>query len=221
MNLPIANRNDAGKALAIQLMELDGRENSLVLALPRGGVPVAFEIALALEAELDVLIVRKLGIPIRPEVAMGAIASGGVQFLNKELIAYNQINPIAIENVLQEETTELRRRERVYRGERSEPQVKGRCVVLVDDGLATGASMRVAIDAVKQRGAEQIVIAVPVGPLATLEQIQQKVDGIVYLATPEPFHAVSKWYREFPQVNDSEVKSLLQKAWARDLKPAI
>jgi putative phosphoribosyl transferase len=221
MNIPITNRNDAGKALAMQLIELDRRDNLLVLALPRGGVPVAYEIAVALDAELDVLIVRKLGMPMRPEVAMGAIASGGVQFINKELIAYNQINPTAIDNVLREETAELIRRERVYRGSRNDPLIKGRAVVLVDDGLATGASMRVAIDAVKQRGAERIVVAVPVGPLHTLEQLQQLVDGVVCLATPEPFLAVSKWYRDFPQVSDDEVKTLLAKAWARGVKRAI
>ena len=221
MNIPITNRSDAGKALAMQLIELDPRDNLLVLALPRGGVPVAYEIAVVLEAELDVLIVRKLGMPMRPEVAMGAIGSGGVQFINKELIAYNHISPAAIDNVLREETAELIRRERVYRGSHNDPLIKGRSVVLVDDGLATGASMRVAIDAVKQRGAARIVIAVPVGPLHTLEQLQQLVDGVVCLATPEPFFAVSKWYREFPQVSDGEVKTLLERAWLRELKSAV
>lgn len=221
MNIPITNRSDAGKALAMQLIELDPRDNLLVLALPRGGVPVAYEIAVILEAELDVLIVRKLGMPMRPEVAMGAIASGGVQFINKELIAYNQISPAAIDNVLREETAELIRREHAYRGSRKDPLINGRSVVLVDDGLATGASMRVAIDAVKQRGAARIVIAVPVGPLHTLEQLQQLVDGVVCLATPEPFFAVSKWYREFPQVSDGEVKTLLERAWSRELKRAV
>lgn len=218
ISIPIPDRAAAGRALAAQLLEHNYRHNLLVLALPRGGVPVAYEIAIALDAELDVLIVRKLGMPGQREVAMGAIASGGQQFLNEELISSYRIAESDIAEIVREESAELARRERSYRGTRSEPVFRRRTVVLVDDGLATGASMRVAVNAVKQRGAERIVIAVPVAAVQPLDNLKQMVDGVMCLATPIPFFSVGQWYEQFSQVSDSEVKTLLKQAWARDLR---
>jgi predicted phosphoribosyltransferase len=218
MDLIVPNRSAAGRALASQLPDVGHHDDLLILALPRGGVPVAYEIATFLDAELDVLFVRKLGMPGEREVAMGAIASGGIQFLNEELIAAHQISSRQIADIVREERAELQRRERSYRGARGEPVIKGKVVVLVDDGLATGASMRVAVDAVRQRGAARIIVAVPVASVRPIDHLKQFVDDVVCLVTPVPFFSVSQWYREFPQVSDEEVKSLLELAWARNLK---
>ena len=185
-----------------------------MLALPRGGVPVAFEVARALGAPLDVLIVRKLGVPDQPELAMGAIASGGVRVLNEELLQYYPIPAEVIEWVAAREQTELERRERSYRGERPAPEVQGRTVILVDDGVATGTTMRSAVEALKKQQAASVVIAVPVAPEAVSAEFQRLKDHVFFtcLATPEPFYAVGLWYEDFDQTTDAEVRDLLERA---------
>lgn len=182
--------------------------------LPRGGVPVAFEVATALKVPLDVLIVRKLGVPDQPELAMGAIASGGVRVLNEELLRYYPIPDILIESVVAREQKELERRERIYRGARPAPDVRGRTVILVDDGIATGTTMRSAVEALKKIGAAGVVIAVPVAPESVCDEFQRLRDHVIFtcLATPEMFFAISLWYEDFPQTTDEEVCDLLRRA---------
>lgn len=211
--LPFANRSEAGKCLARALNAYAGRKDILVLALPRGGVPVALEIAKALGAELDVIVVRKLGVPYQEELAMGAIASGGAKVLNEDVISSLGLSEETIEAVVRKETQELSRRERLFRGERPFPEVKGRTVILVDDGLATGATMRAAVAALRQLQPEAIVVAVPVAPPDTVAKLRQEVDDLICLATPENFYAVGQWYVDFSQVSDEEVRQWLAKAW--------
>ncbi|MFN3920451.1 MAG: phosphoribosyltransferase [Methylohalobius sp.] len=211
--LPFANRSEAGKCLAQALNAYAGRKDILVLALPRGGVPVALEIAKALGAELDVIVVRKLGVPYQEELAMGAIASGGAKVLNEDVISSLGLSEETIEAVVRKEAQELSRRERLFRGERPFPEVKGRTVILVDDGLATGATMRAAVAALRQLQPEAIVIAVPVAPIDTVAKLRQEVEDLVCLATPENFYAVGQWYVDFSQLGDEEVRQLLAKAW--------
>lgn len=211
--LPFANRSEAGKCLARALNAYAGRKDILVLALPRGGVPVALEIAKALGAELDVIVVRKLGVPYQEELAMGAIASGGAKVLNEDVISSLGLSEETIEAVVRKEAQELSRRERLFRGERPFPEVKGRTVILVDDGLATGATMRAAVAALRQLQPAAIVVAVPVAPLDTVAKLRQEVDDLICLATPENFYAVGQWYVDFSQVSDEEVRQLLAKAW--------
>jgi len=209
MQLPIPDRQTAGKALAEALQHYAGRDDLLVLALPRGGVPVAAEIARALHAPLDLMLVRKLGVPGYPELAMGAIASGGVRVMNEDVVAGSGVDEAAIEQVVAAESRELERRARAYRGDRPPPQLEGRCVILVDDGLATGATMRAAIDAVRARQPNCIVVAVPVAPPGTIEALRPLVDEVVCLFTPPNFMAIGQWYRDFSQVSDQEVRELL------------
>jgi putative phosphoribosyl transferase len=192
-----------------------------VLALPRGGVPVAFEVARALNVPLDVLIVRKLGTPDQPELAMGAIASGGVRVLNEELLRYYPIPGDVIESISAREQQELERRERIYRGDRSAPDVWGCTVILMDDGIATGTTMRSAVEALKKLGAASVVIAVPVAPESVCEEFQRLRDHVVFtcLATPEMLFAISYWYEDFPQTTDEEVCDLLERA-AEELSTA-
>ncbi len=209
MEPPIFDRHAAGEQLADALRRYAGRDDLIVLALPRGGVPVAAGIARALDAPLDVLLVRKLGLPGHPELAMGAIASGGVQVMNDQLVRYAGVGEEAVNAVLEEESRELERRERAYRGSRPWPELKGRCVILVDDGLATGATMRAAVDAVRGQGAEQIVVAVPVAPPETVAELEPLVDDVVCPLQPESFMAIGQWYRDFHQVSDAEVKAAL------------
>ncbi len=210
MKLPIPDRRAAGRALAEALDRYAGRKDVIVLALPRGGVPVAAEIARGLDVPLDVMLVRKLGAPWQPELAMGAIASGGVRVMNDEVVRGMGISPEAIEQVAQEELKELERRERAYRGNRPWPDLTDKTVILVDDGLATGATMHAAIDAVRAQNPAQIVVAVPVAPPDTVRALEPLVDEVVCLFQPEPFMAIGQWYQDFSQLTDAEVQALLE-----------
>ncbi|HET7321138.1 MAG TPA: phosphoribosyltransferase [Longimicrobiaceae bacterium] len=206
------DRKQAGRRLAADLAPYAGRPNLLVLALPRGGVPVAFEVARELDAPLDVFLVRKLGVPGHEELAMGAIASGGIRVLNPEVLQMIHVPEEAIDAVAEREERELERREREYRGDRPEPKIRGRTVILVDDGLATGSTMRAAVAALRAEYPERLVVAVPVAAPETCEALGREVDDIVCAITPEPFHAVGLWYEDFSQTTDEEVRSLLEQA---------
>ncbi|WP_227370232.1 phosphoribosyltransferase [Halomonas sp. M20] len=208
--LPFANRLAAGRALAKRLFAYAGSE-TLVLGLPRGGVPVAAEVARELKAPLDVMVVRKLGVPGHEEFAMGAIASGDVTVLDEALVKRLSIDEQRLQAVIDKERRELNRREASYRGERPYPDLEGRQIILVDDGIATGASMRAAIQAVRRLGAKRLVLAVPVAPQETLEQLAGEVDEVVCVATPDHFHAVGQWYIDFGQTTDAEVHECLEK----------
>lgn len=210
IRLPYADRRSAGRALASQLAGYRGRADVSVLALPRGGVAVGFEVAQALQAPLDVFIVRKLGLPGHEEFAMGAIASGGVRVLNP--MPGLEVPPRALEAVVSREQAELARREQLYRGGRAPLQLEGRTVVVVDDGLATGSTMRAAVLAIRQQRPARLVIAVPVGAADTVRRLRAEADEVVCPAMPEPFHAVGLWYRDFPQATDEEVRQLLAQA---------
>ncbi len=203
-----ANRSDAGKQLAAKLFAYRGPDTR-VLALPRGGVPVAHEVAQALGAPLDVFIVRKLGAPGREELAIGAIASGGVKVLNRETIDELGVSEAAIADVVLREETELRRREELYRGGLPAQDVSGRTVLLIDDGLATGASMYAAILALRARSPAKIIVAVPVAPADTVMQLQPYADDVVVIAMPRPFRGVGAWYADFTQTTDEEVREML------------
>lgn len=209
-NRPFANRREAGAELASKLQQYAGRSDVVVLALPRGGVPVAFEVAEALEAALDVFLVRKLGTPHHRELAMGAIASGGIRVLNEDVVRAYDIPDDAIDAVTREEQAELERREREYRQGRALPDLRGRVVILVDDGLATGSTMRAAVEAVRQHHPARVVVAVPVGAPSTCQEFADVTDETVCARTPEPFWAVGQWYREFSPTTDEEVRTLLQ-----------
>ncbi len=204
------NRSDAGARLAAKVKAAGYGPDVLVLGLPRGGVPVAFEVAATLGAPLDVFIVRKLGVPGREELAMGAIASGGVRVLNEDIIDSLRISEKDIARVAEREGLELERRERLYRGERSFPELAGRTVILVDDGLATGASMKAAVAALRQREPARTVVAVPVAAPEVCAEFRREVDEIICLETPQPFYGVGMWYDAFPQTGDEEVRELLE-----------
>ncbi|MBD2361300.1 phosphoribosyltransferase [Anabaena minutissima FACHB-250] len=206
------DRTAAGQVLASKLADYANCPDVLVLALPRGGVPVAFEIAQALNAPLDVLVVRKLGVPDNPELAMGAIASGGVRIINQQVVNDINISEEVIARVAAQEQRELERRESMYRGDEPFPELTGRKVILVDDGLATGATMWAAVIAVRQKNPQEIVIAVPVAALETYQQLQTKVEKILCITTPSQFYSVGMWYEDFPQTTDAEVRELLKKA---------
>lgn len=218
VRLPFADRREAGRVLAESLSHLQGHEDLLVLALPRGGVAVGYEVARALHAELDVFIVRKLGHPGHEEYAMGAIASGGVQVMNDEADRY--VDERELRDVVARERAELVRRESLYRGSRTPVAIEGRTVVVVDDGLATGATMRAAVAAIRQLHPHWLVAAVPVGAAETCELLRRDADEVVCAATPYPFRAVGIWYREFPQSTDEEVKHLLAQAAREHAQPA-
>jgi predicted phosphoribosyltransferase len=203
------DRADAGRQLAAQLTEFAGRPDVIVLGLPRGGIPVAHEVAARLEVPLDVFLVRKLGVPGRPELAMGAIAAGGVEVLSAELIRDLGVPPALVEEVAVRERVELERRHVLYRGGRPPAVVRDRTVLLVDDGLATGSTMHAAIVALRQRAPARIVVAVPVGARESCEQLRRIADQVVCLSTPEPFDAVGRFYDEFSQTRDEEVIRLL------------
>jgi putative phosphoribosyl transferase len=205
------DRRDAGRRLAGELMQYAGDPDVLVLALPRGGVPVAYEVAQALSAPLDVFIVRKLGVPGHEELAMGAIASGGIRVLNDEVIDALRIDEEILDAVATREARAVLERERDYRGERPRPKVKGRIVILVDDGLATGASMRAAIQALRAEEPRRLVVAVPVAPPQACEAIRAVVDEIVCALTPATFYGVGMWYEDFSQTTDDEVRELLSR----------
>jgi putative phosphoribosyl transferase len=206
------DRTEAGRQLAERLTAYADRPDVLVLALPRGGVPVAYEVARALRAPLDVFLVRKLGVPGYEELAMGAVATGGVRVLNDQIVAGLRIPDHVIEAVAEAEQQELARRERVYRGDRPPPDVRHRTVILVDDGLATGATMQAAIKALRALPPARIVVAVPTGSPETCEQLKAQADDVICAITPEPFHAVGLWYEDFTQTTDEEVRDLLARA---------
>jgi predicted phosphoribosyltransferase len=206
------DRRDAGRVLAGRLDRYRGRADVLVLGLPRGGVPVAYEVAVALSAPLDVFLVRKLGVPGQEELALGAIASGGVVVLNEDVVRALDIAPEVVHRVAVDEGRELIRREQAYRQGRPAPEVTGRTVLLVDDGLATGASMRAAVQAVRELGPGQVVVAVPAAPAPTCRELAALVDDVVCASTPAAFSAVSAAYWDFAQTTDDEVQELLRAA---------
>jgi putative phosphoribosyl transferase len=208
------DRTDAGRALAAELAGYRGAPGVLVLALPRGGVPVAYEVARALGAPLEVFLVRKLGVPGHEELALGAIATGGVRVLNDHVVRGARVSPEQIEAVAAREQAELERREREYRGGRPPPEIRGRVVILVDDGLATGATMRAAAEAVTRQEPARVVIAVPVAAAETCRELSRQVDEVVCAETPEPFWGVGMWYQDFGQTTDEEVRALLRQASA-------
>src|SRR5438034_10406911 len=209
---PIRDRTEAGRLLAAKLTAYANRPDVIVLALPRGGVPVAYEVARALNAPLDVFLVRKLGVPGYEELAMGAIATGGVRVLNDQLVGGLRIPDYIVDEVAASEQQELAWRERLYRGDRPAPDVRGRTVILVDDGLATGATMLAAVKALRQQQPARIVVAVPTASPETCEQLRAEVDDIICAITPEPFHAVGLWYEDFSQTKDEEVRDLLARS---------
>jgi len=206
------DRTEAGRLLAGKLMKYANRPDVLVLALPRGGVPVAYEAARALHAPLDVFLVRKLGLPGHEELAMGAIATGGVRVLNEDVVRGLGIPGEVIDAVAAEEQEEMGRRERAYRGGRPAPEVRGRTVILIDDGLATGSTMRAAVAALRRQGPARIVVAVPVGAVETCAEFQDEADEAICARTPEPFRAVGLWYDDFSQTTDEEVHDLLERS---------
>ena len=203
------DRADAGRVLAGLLDGYRGTAGLLVLGLPRGGVPVAAEVAAALGAPLDVFLVRKLGVPGHEELAMGAIASGGVRVLNRDVVEGLGIPPAVVETVTAREGEELDRRERLYRSGRPAPDVAGRVVIVVDDGLATGSTMRAAVTALRLAGAGRVVVAVPVGAVSTCEDLRDDADEVVCARTPSPFRAVGEWYQDFAPTGDDQIRAAL------------
>ena len=214
MNRLFRDRVDAGQLLAARLTRYANREDVLVLGLPRGGVPVAFEVATKLNAPLDVFVVRKLGVPGYEELAMGAIAGGGVRVFNTDVVRIYRIPGSVIDQVAAVQQRELERREQTYRGHSKPPEIRGKIVILVDDGIATGSTMRAAIHAVRSQSPARLIVAVPVAP-ASQTCLADDVDEWVILMTPENFHAVGQWYTEFDQTSDEEVTQLLAKATAQ------
>jgi predicted phosphoribosyltransferase len=212
MEYPFRNRTEAGRVLADELKRYANRDDVIVLALPRGGVPVAFEVAHALRAPLDVFVVRKLGVPGHEELAMGAIASGGVLVIEPSVVEDLSIPMEVVLDVAAREEQERLRREREYRGDRPAPDVRGRMVILVDDGLATGSTMRAAVAALRKLQPAKIVVAVPVAVRSTCEELAEEVDEVVCARTPEPFYGVGEWYADFSQTTDEEVRELLARA---------
>ena len=215
MERAFPNRAEAGRQLAEKLVDYAGRDDVIVLGLPRGGVPVAYEVAQRLGVPLDVFVVRKLGVPGFEELALGAIASGGVRVLNEDVMRSLPNADQLIESVTEKETVELERREGAYRDGRPAPELRDRVVILVDDGLATGATMRAAVAALRRRGVAKIVVAVPVGAPDTCREFEDEVDEIVCGAVPEFFQAVGQYYEDFSQTSDEEVRELLLRAAQR------
>jgi putative phosphoribosyl transferase len=207
--VPFRNRSAAGRALAARLTKYANRPDALVLALPRGGVPVAYEVAAALNVPLDVFLVRKLGVPGQEELAMGAIASGGTRVMNEDVVRFLHLDERHIASVVAREQQEIERRERAYRDGRPPLDLRDRSVIVIDDGLATGATMRAAARAIRAQGPAEVVIAVPVAARETCEDLRNEVDEIVCATTPDPFHAVGLWYQDFDQTTDDEVRALL------------
>jgi len=214
MIAPFANRTDAGRRLGKELQQYAHRSDVIVLALPRGGVPIGYEVAKALGAPLDVFVVRKIGLPWQEELAMGAVASGGVRVFDRNLIRVAHVSDADVERITNEEERELERRERLYRGDRPFPEVAGKIVILVDDGLATGASMRAAVAALREDKPARIVVAVPVAAPETCDAFRSIADEIICAETPEPFQAVGMWYDDFSQTTDDDVRDLLARGTA-------
>ena len=212
----LPNRAEAGRRLVEPLLKYANRPDVIILALPRGGVPVAYEVATALNVRLDLMLVRKLGAPSHPEYAMGAIASGGVQILNDDALRAHPIDRASFDAVVARETQELSRREKVYRGNRPPPQLKDQVVILIDDGLATGSSMMAAVHAVRRQAPERIVVAVPVAPRETVEDLCMQVDEVICPLIPEWMMSIGYWYLDFSQTSDEEVIDLMQRAWKRE-----
>ena len=213
--IPYKDRFDAGRRLASMLSAYAQRPDLVVLALPRGGVPVGFEVAMALGAPLDVFVVRKLGVPGHEELAMGAIASGGVRVVDRNVMQLADVGEAELQRVTAIEQRELERRERQYRGDRAFPDLRTKVVILTDDGLATGSTMRAAGAALRQEGPSKVVVAVPVAAPDVCESFRSVADEIVCAATPTPFHAVGLWYEDFTQTSDDEVRDLLERAQRR------
>jgi putative phosphoribosyl transferase len=209
------NRIEAGKALSQRVAQSIRDRNALVLGLPRGGVPVAFEVAVALKAELDIFIVRKLGLPGQEELAIGAIASGGVRVVNEALIAELQLSPSLVDGLAEREQEELERREQLFRGGRPRVPVAGRTVIIVDDGIATGASMKAAAQALRIQGPRRIVVAVPIAAQQSCNEFRMEVDEVICLHTPALLVGVGMWYRDFSQTSDQEVQLWLEEAARR------
>jgi len=210
MTVPFRDRTEAGELLASKLLRYAGRPDVQVLALPRGGVPVALEVAKALKAPLDVFVVRKLGVPGHEELAMGALATGGVRVLNRDVVESLRIPRALIDAVSAQELQELSRRERLYRDDRPPPQIRNHTVILVDDGLATGSTMRAAVEALRKLHPSRIIVAVPTAAPSTCDEFRSEVDELVCAETPQPFYAVGAWYEDFSQVSDDQVRKILE-----------
>jgi putative phosphoribosyl transferase len=213
------NRTEAGRVLAQSLAAYADREDVVVLALPRGGVPVGYEVAQALDAPLDVFLVRKLGVPGREELALGAVASGGIYVLNEDVIEALGISRETISEIAGQQKRELEQRERAYRDDRPPPAVAGQVVILVDDGLATGSTMRAALAALRRQSPAKVIVAVPVGAPETCAEFQHEADETICVRTPDPFWSVGTWYRDFSQTTDREVHQLLARAAQRHREP--
>lgn len=214
------DRKEAGHLLARKLAKYATRKDVLILALPRGGVPVGFEVATALNVPLEILVVRKLGVPGQEELAMGAIATGGIRVLNQEVISQCGISDHEIKAVSAREQSELRRRERAYRGDAAPPKISGHTIILIDDGIATGSTMRAAIAALRQQCPSKLIIAVPTAPLSSCEELRTIADEVVAVMVPEHFYAVGLWYATFSQTSDEEVRQLFELSSHRQHKMA-
>jgi putative phosphoribosyl transferase len=215
------NRVHAGRLLAARLMEYAKRDDVIVLALPRGGVPVAFEIAVALEVPLDVFLVRKLGVPGHEELAMGAIAPGGIRVLNEDVVDYLGVSEAVIDKVAAREQKELDRRAKAYREDRPARNIEGKTVIVVDDGLATGSTMHAATDAIRKQHPARVVVAVPVAALATYRDFESLADEIVSVIVPQDLDGIGRWYEDFSQTSDDEVRFLLKEAESLSLSPHL
>jgi predicted phosphoribosyltransferase len=210
MHYQFRNRIEAGRKLSESLLAYKGRKDTLILALPRGGVPIAFEIAKALSLPLDVLLVRKLGVPGHEELAMGAIAWGDICYINQSIAKYLDTPKDTLNRIIEKERNELLLRNELYRNNSTPPKIKGKTIIVVDDGIATGSTMRVAIAALQQAEARRIVVAVPVGSSLACKELESEADEVVCGYTPEPFYGVGRWYYDFSQVSSEEVVNILK-----------